>query len=146
MEIMRNILTTVFAAVLAFYSSALVAAPKSIENPDKFSTDIVQMISRSGSHNAAKTLAETMGQITQTDFLHNALKVFDGKTIDFSSKVVDNEIGKALRQIIHYSYVENLGFVYFRFNFKMTSKGWILANFTFKTETNELFPKDFADR
>jgi hypothetical protein len=27
----------------------------------------------------------------------------------------------------------------------VTSTGWILANFNFKTETNELFPKDFID-
>jgi hypothetical protein len=25
----------------------------------------------------------------------------------------------------------------------MSKAGWILANFTFKDETNELFPKDF---
>jgi hypothetical protein len=28
----------------------------------------------------------------------------------------------------------------------MTSTGWILANFSFKDETNELFPKDFTER
>ena len=33
-----------------------------------------------------------------------------------------------------------------RFNFKMSKDGWILANFNFKSETNELFPKDFVDR
>jgi hypothetical protein len=27
----------------------------------------------------------------------------------------------------------------------MTSTGWILANFNFKSETNELFPKDFVE-
>jgi hypothetical protein len=26
-----------------------------------------------------------------------------------------------------------------------SSNGWILANFIFKTETNELFPKDFVE-
>jgi len=41
------------------------------------------------------------------------------------------------------SHVENLGFVYFRFNFKMTSKDWVLANFNFKSESAELLPKDF---
>jgi hypothetical protein len=36
--------------------------------------------------------------------------------------------------------------MYFRFNFKMSSGGLILVNFTFKDETTELFPKDFVDR
>jgi hypothetical protein len=40
--------------------------------------------------------------------------------------------------------VEDIGFVYFRFNFKMTGTGWVLANFNFKSETEELFPKDFV--
>jgi hypothetical protein len=75
--------------------------------------------------------------------VQGALRVFDGKNFDFSKKVIDNEVGGALRQIIHYSYVEQVGFIYFRFNFKMTSKGWVLANFNFKSETNELLRKDF---
>jgi hypothetical protein len=72
------------------------------------------------------------------------MKILDNKRIDFSKKVIDKEIGGALRQIMYYVYVEDVGFLYFRLNFKMTSTGWILANFTFKSETNELFPKDFT--
>jgi hypothetical protein len=30
-----------------------------------------------------------------------------------------------------------------RFNFEMTGRGCVLANFNFKRETNELFPTDF---
>jgi len=44
---------------------------------------------------------------------------------------------------VHYSHIDKLGFVYFRFNFKMTGQGWVLANFNFKRETAELLPKDF---
>lgn len=47
---------------------------------------------------------------------------------------------------MYYAHVEDIGFVYFRYNFKMTGAGWRLVNFTFKEETNELFPKDFIDR
>ncbi|MGH6784618.1 MAG: hypothetical protein ACREBP_08355, partial [Sphingomicrobium sp.] len=60
--------------------------------------------------------------------------------------VIDNSYGKALRQIVYYTNIEGLGFVYFRFNLKMTSQGWVLAHFFFKSETNDLLPKDFVER
>jgi len=59
--------------------------------------------------------------------------------------VIDKDYNGGLRQIVYYSYHEGLGFVYFRFNFKMTSTGWILTNFSLKDETDELFPKGFTD-
>ena len=61
-------------------------------------------------------------------------------------KVYEKDHDGALRQIVYYAHVEDIGFVYFRYNFKMTGAGWRLVNFTFKEETNELFPKDFIDR
>jgi hypothetical protein len=143
---MRSILAMTLAVTLALCSPGLAADPTSIENPDKFRADIIAAITGSGSINAAKMIAEAAGQPTQIDTLKNALQIFDGKKFDFSRKVIDNEINSALRQIVYYSYVKDLGFIYFRLNFKMTSKGWIMAHFTFKTETNELFPKDFVDQ
>ena len=74
------------------------------------------------------------------------LKILEDKNFDFTKKVIDKDYSNALRQIVFYSYIKNLGFAYFRFNFKMTSTGWVLANFTFKDETNELFPRDFMER
>ena len=74
------------------------------------------------------------------------LQTFEGKKFDFTKKAIDKDYNGALRQIVYYSYVEGLGFIYFRFNFKMTSTGSILAHFSFKDETNELFPKDFTER
>jgi hypothetical protein len=73
------------------------------------------------------------------------MKLLESKKIDFAKKVIDKEFSNALRQIVYYAYVENIGFVYFRVNFKMTSTGWILASFNFKSETNEIFPKDFVE-
>jgi hypothetical protein len=79
------------------------------------------------------------------------MQIFDGKKFDFSRKVVDRNFHNALRQIVYYSNIENpaispIGFFYFRFTFKMTSCGWVLAHFSFKDEANELFPKDFTER
>ena len=74
------------------------------------------------------------------------LKILEDKNFDFTKKVIDKDYSNALRQIVFYSYIKNLGFAYFRFNFKMTSTGWVLSNFTFKDETNKLFPREFMER
>jgi hypothetical protein len=143
---MRNIWTLAFAITLAWHAPVIAQTsptPKIIDNPEKLAADVVQMIANGASNDAAITITEAMAQPAVLLTFQNALKVFDDKKFNFSKKVVDNEVGGALRQIINYSYVEKLGFVYFRFNFKMTSKGWILASFFFKSETNELFPKDW---
>jgi hypothetical protein len=92
------------------------------------------------------SLSDTVGNPSYAENLQNALNALTGKKIEYSDKIVDNTYGKSLRQIVYYCFVENIGFIYFRFNFKMSGHGWILANFNFKTETNELFPKDFIDR
>ena len=64
-----------------------------------------------------------------------------------SSKKLSTTITAARSaQIIYYVYLEDVAFFYFRFNFKMTGAGWMLSNFTFKSETEELFPKDFVTR
>jgi hypothetical protein len=140
---MRAILMVVFGLLLVWQTSVLAQTFKPIDDPEKFAADVVQTIADGASNDAAKTIIEAVGQPASLSSLQSALLVFDGKKFDFSKKVIDNEISGALRQIIHYSHVEKLGFVYFRFNFKMTSKGWVLANFNFKSESAELLPKDF---
>jgi hypothetical protein len=128
---------------------ALTAAPvlaqtsRPIDDPEKYAADVVQTTEKGALNDAARTIIEAVGQPASLSALQSALQVFDDKKFDFSKKVIDNEISGALRQIIHYSHVERLGFVYFRFNFKMTGKGWVLANFNFKSESAELLPKDF---
>ena len=158
---MRSVLVVVFALLLARDAPVLAQASRNvierlrteralppaqfrpIDNPEKFTADLVQTIANGAPNDAAATISEAIAQPGVLSKIQNAFQVFSGKKFDFSKKVIDNEIGGALRQIIHYSYVEQLGFIYFRFNFKMTSKGWVLANFTFKSETDELLPKDF---
>jgi len=143
---MPQILTIAFAVLLALSVPASAASPVPIEDPDRYCSEVVTALSQKGARQAASMVAEKIGRQDLIDSLASLLQVFEGKNFDFSKKVVDRNFQDALRQIVYYSYVENLGFMYFRFNFKMTSHGWVLANFSFKDETNELFPKDFTDR
>ena len=136
-------------AVIIFFalsSSAFADAPIRIQDPGKFCDDIFANIPQFRSGEVAKTVSMAMGKPENTEAMTNGLKLLDNRKIDYSKTVIDRDFGNSLRQVVHYMYMENIGFVYFRFNFKMTSAGWILASFNFKTETNELFPKDFVDR
>src|SRR5262249_40068877 len=121
---MRNILMVAFALLLAWNTPVLAQAFRLIDDPEKFAAGVVQMIANGDENDAARTISETIGQPAALSKLQNAFQVFTGKKFDFRKKVIDNEISGALRQIVHYSYVEQLGFIYFRFNFKRTSKGW----------------------
>jgi len=142
MRYLIKIATTL--AALWFGVSAAMAAPQYIAAPDTYSADIIASLAQNGPGTAAKKIVETIGQPAQLESLEKAMQVLAGKHIDFSDKVVDNAYGKALREIVYYTYIEDVGFIYFRFNFKMTSHGWVLANFNFKEETNDMFPKDFV--
>jgi hypothetical protein len=143
---MRSSLKLAFGVILALAVPASSAEPVRIGNPDKFSEEIVQTISQKRPRNAADMVANTIGKPDASESLMRFLQTFEGKNFDFTKKAIDKDYNGALRQIVYYSYVEGLGFIYFRFNFKMTSTGWILAHFSFKDETNELFPKDFTER
>jgi hypothetical protein len=141
---------TVLKCVLSLFAlwlgvSIARADPQYVPDPDKYAADIMQLLAEKNVASASKMISDTIGKPSYADNLQNALNALTSKNIDYSGKVIDNTFGKSLRQIIYYSFVENIGFIYFRFNFKMSSHGWILANFIFKTETNELFPKDFVD-
>ena len=144
MRMIRRLVLLLLALSLA--TSAAFAAAQPITDPDKYATEVMRLLDKGDIAALAKTVTDSIGKPESADTLKNALGMLGGKPIDYSDKVIDNSFGKGLRQIIYYSFIDNVGFIYYRFNFKMTSKGWILANFNFKTETNELFPKDFVDR
>lgn len=65
--------------------------------------------------------------------------------VDLADKVLDKTFGKSLRQIIYYCYIKKIGYVYFRFNFKLAGNGWHMVHFIFRREAQELFPKDFIE-
>ncbi|MBV8824883.1 MAG: hypothetical protein JO220_07860 [Hyphomicrobiales bacterium] len=140
---MRNLLPLAFAFLLASLSPVLAQNFKPVDDPEKFAADVVQTLANGDIDEAAKTVIDTVGQPGALSSMQTALQIFKDKKFDFSKKVIDEDLNGALRKIIYYAYVDKLGFVYFRFNFKMSSKGWVLAHFLFKTETNELLPKDF---
>jgi len=142
---MPNIMKLAFGAIFALAVPAFSAEPVRVENPDKVSEEIVQTISQKRPRDAADLIAK-IGKPDASDALMRFLQTFEGKKFDFTKKAIDKDYNGAVRQIVYYSYVEGLGFIYFRFNFKMTSTGWILAHFSFRDETNELFPKDFTER
>src|SRR5262245_23950683 len=142
---MPSILKLAFVAILVLAFPASSAEPARIGDPDKFSEEIVQTISKKRPRDAADMIANTIGKPDSSDSLLSFLQVFDSRSFDFTKKVIDKDYNGGLRQIVYYSYHEGLGFVYFSFNFKMTSTGWILANFSFKDETDELFPKGFTN-
>jgi len=107
--------------------------------------EVMRQLSNNEVASVSKMISDTIGKPSYADNVQNAPNALTSKKIGYSDKVVDHSFGKGLRQIVYYCFVENIGFVYFRFNYKMSNHGWILANFNFKTETNELFPKDFVD-
>ena len=143
---MPGTLRIVFAAILALALPAAAAEPRRISDPDNLCQEVMQDLSNKARGEAVDLIVSSIGKPDFSTTLANALQVFEGKNFDFTKKVIDKDYNGGLRQIVYYSYIENLGFIYFRFNFKMTSRGWVMANFTFKDETNELFPKDFTER
>jgi hypothetical protein len=143
---MSSLVRMIFVAILALAVPASAAESRRIPDLDKFCEDTVQTISNKARSDAADMITSSMGKPELSATLTNAFQVFEGKNFDFTKKVLDKDYNGALRQIVYYSYVEKLGFVYFRFNFKMISNGWLLSHFAFKDESNELFPKDFIER
>jgi hypothetical protein len=144
MRITQRLVVLLLALSLA--TSVAIAAPQPINDPDKYAAEVMQLLVKGDMAALAKTVTDSIGKPDSADGLKNALGILGGKPVDYSEKVIDNTFGKGLRQIVYYCFIDGVGFIYYRFNYKMTSKGWILANFNFKTETNELFPKDFIDR
>jgi hypothetical protein len=142
---MRRFFQTAVVIFFALMGPAFADPIARVQDPGKFCDDLFANISPFKSAAIAKKVAAAIGKPEAAESLENAMKILDEKKVDFSKKVIDRDISNALRQIVYYAYVENIGFLYFRINFKMTSTGWILANFNFKSETNELFPKDFVE-
>lgn len=142
---MHTRLLSILTLVLCLTGPALAAEPTRIADPDHFAKKIFTLISTAKFHDAATQVSSTVGSPDRAADIEKMLKELEGKKFDFGKKVHDQDYHGALRQIIYYSYFENFGFVYFRFSFKMTSKGWYLTNFWFTEATQELFPKDLIE-
>jgi hypothetical protein len=143
---MRPLLACLFAlVVLSLHATAALADAQRIEDPDKYAGEVMSLLSSNDMASVAKKVSDAVGKPSYAENVQNALKALVDKKIDYSDKVVDKTFGNSLRQIVYYCFVENVGFIYFRFNFKMSSRGWILANFLSKSEASKLFPDDFLN-
>lgn len=125
--------------------SAAFAGALPTTDPDQSANEIFALISQNKFYDAAHKLSEAVGQPDTAKKLQRGLKAFEGRKFDFGKKVYDKDYGGALRQIIYYAYFEKTGFIYFRFTYKLTSRGWYLTNFLFKDGGQELFPKGFVE-
>jgi len=61
----------------------------------------------------------------------------------FTEKASDVKYGAALREVIFVALYQDADYVYFKFTIKKNRGGWVISNFSFATETGQLFPKDF---
>lgn len=136
---MRQFFFTLFIACL-LTASAFAGEPKAIADPDKFSEEILNGFAENRISDVATRVADVVGIPEQKANVENSLKLLEGRTFEYRKKVIDKDYAGALRQIVHYAYVKDVGFVYFRFNYKQTGSGWILAHFNYTSENNELFP------
>ncbi len=134
-----NRLLTFFLLWL-FAVPAFAGNPLPVADPEKFSEEIVSDLAQNRLANVATKISDIIGAPEQKTTIENTLKFMADKDVEFRQKVIDRQFAGALRQIVHYAYIKDIGFVYFRFNYKMTGSGWIMAHFTFASELNELFP------
>jgi len=132
-------------SLLLLNSSVIAAEPIRIDNPEQSSEEIMEDFVQQRIPEAARKLAVLVGSPEQQSSIAATLEFLKGKQILYHKKAVDRDFNGALRQIIQYSYVKDVGFVYFRFNYKQSGTGWIMANFLFQSETMELFPPTFQN-
>jgi hypothetical protein len=132
-------------SLLLLSSLVIAAEPIRIDDPERSSEEIMEDFAQQRILEAAKKLADFVGSPEQQSSIAATLEFLKGKQILYHKKVIDKDFNGALRQIIQYSYVKDVGFVYFRFNYKQSGTGWIMANFLFQTETMELFPPTFQN-
>lgn len=138
-------LLSFLAIFLCLTGSAAFAAALPVDDPDRFANEAFTLISQNKFHDAAQKVADATGVPKFEKTVESALKAISGRKFDFGKKVYDKDYNGALRQIIYVSYFEKTGFIYFRFTYKMTSRGWFLTDFLFKDGGSGLFPKGFIE-
>jgi len=113
-----------------------------IPDPDDFALETTTQVIGDVS-GAVDKVVTAMGNSSQRDILLASLKTvpdWHGGIID---KVWDKSYGTTLHQIIYTVATDGKGELYFRYNFKRWPKGWILANFAFKSENQQIFPPEW---
>jgi hypothetical protein len=119
---MRWMLACLFGLIaLSLYPTIAIAEAQRIDEPDKYAGEIMALLSNNDVVSVSKKISDTVGNPSYEQPLQGALT---GKKIDYTDKVIDNTFGKSLRQIVYYCRVENIGFVYFRFNCQAAAGHW----------------------
>jgi len=141
--IARIFLVTV--GLLFAAGTATAGEPKYIDDTDAVALAVSKAIGEDRLDDFATMLADLVGSPEQKTALQNSFGTFKGRKADLFDKVVDKSYGTSLRQIVYVLPYTDIDFLYLRFNFKRMGKGWIMANFLYKTETQEIFPPGFVE-
>ncbi len=137
-----------FLLLTAMFISEAAAQIVPVADPEKYSRETVDFIAKRQSARAAEKIATTIGRISAAPDVEKSLKVWEATKFDFYRKVLDRQFGGALRQIVYHAYlITDKGpvFLYLRFDYKMSSGGWILSQFKTADSTQHIFPKDFVE-
>jgi hypothetical protein len=142
------VIARVFLITIGLFFPVGIAAAgsaKIIDDMDAVALTMSKAFSEDRLDEVAGMLTELVGIPEQKTSVQNSFGHFKGKRADLVDKVVDKTYGTSLRQIVYLLPYSDNSFLYLRFNFKRTGTGWILANFWYKTETQEIFPTGYVE-
>jgi hypothetical protein len=144
----RTLRTLLTILILAALTSAVSyqhtqAAPQYVTDPDVIIEKLDAAISKGDTLKLAAELIVIMDTKEQKESLEGAFAYFRGKVPEISDRVLDKAYGTTIRRIVTYHAYSDLTVLYVRYTLKRFKQGWILVNFDFKTETQQLFPPDY---
>jgi hypothetical protein len=112
--------------------------------PSKIAEELTGVLAVGDAKLLAQRIVTIMGVQDQKASLEGAFGYIAGKKADYSEVVYDKWYGTSLRRIVSIASYSDLTFLYVRYTFKRTRDGWVLVNYDFKTETQDLFPQGYA--
>jgi hypothetical protein len=141
----RVIRAILFGAVLICITphTPVQAAPQFISDANATIEKLDGTISTGDTQGLTDALVVLMGIQEQKDSLASAFAYFKGKKPDVSDKVFDKTYGTSIRRIVTYHSYSDMTVLYARYTLKRFKQGWVLVNFDYKTETQQLFPPDY---
>jgi hypothetical protein len=135
----------IIVGLLFAASHAVAGSAKIVDDMDATALAMSEAFGEDRLDDFAGLLADLVGTPEQKASLQNTFGAFKGKKAELIDKVVDKSYGTSLRQIVYFLPYSDYNFLYLRFNFKRTGKGWIMANFWYKNETQEIFPPGLVE-
>jgi hypothetical protein len=123
--------------------AAFAGSPEKFADTKEVADELSAYLAGGRTKQLSVRLAKLIGSPEQQINLENAFKLFEGKRADFSDVVFDKIYGTSLRKLVYLYPYSDLTFLYVRYTFKRMGDGWILSNYDFKTETQNLSPPDY---